>query len=190
MTTLPAKAGSFSGHARANAPRFILKAPSEPQYVPSCVNVPVYYVAARTAMYPLRERFLSLWKLAAVAAHLRGVLGLYGDDSSTSLFRFVPEYLEELSPAGIVGGLRKPTPGDASGVEDFVDDEAVSVCQLSSLLVVEIPALVRRFLVQAGNALTRLVASVGALLFSGQRALRPPELLVSLPAALPLCHQR
>ena len=25
MTTLPAKAGSFSGHARANAPRFVLK---------------------------------------------------------------------------------------------------------------------------------------------------------------------
>ena len=30
VTTLPALAGSFSGHARANAPRSALKAPSGP----------------------------------------------------------------------------------------------------------------------------------------------------------------
>ena len=181
MTTLPAKAGSFSGHARANAPRFVLKAPSEPQDILSGVNVPVCYVAARAAMHPLRERFLCPWKLAAVAAHLRGVPGDYPNDCDPSFFRFGSQDRYEPSPACIVRGLRKPGVGDTTDVEDFVDNEAVSIYQPSSLLVVEVSALVRRFLVQAGNELAGFAASVGAELLARHRALLPPGLLLSLP---------
>jgi hypothetical protein len=36
VTTLLAKANSFLGHARANAPRYVLKAPSKPEILFLC----------------------------------------------------------------------------------------------------------------------------------------------------------
>ena len=92
VTTLPAKAGSFSGHALADAPRFVLKAPSEPQYIQRGVNVPVGYVSARAYVYPLRERLLDLRKSTTRATRLRSVPRVYRDNSRTSFFRFVRKY--------------------------------------------------------------------------------------------------
>ena len=60
-------------------------------------------------------------------------------------------------------------------------DEAVGIHQLTGLLVVEVPALVGSLLVQASDLLTSLTAATRAFLLSGERSLRSPELLLSLP---------
>ena len=117
MTTLPASAGSFSGHARANAPRFVLKAPSEPQYIQRGINVPVGYVSARAYVYPLRERLLDLRESTTRATRLSSVPRVYRDNSRTGFFRFVRKYVQEGSPSRVMRSLGKPGPGDALDVE-------------------------------------------------------------------------
>lgn len=182
MTTLPAKAGSFSGHARANAPRFVRKAPSEPQYVLSGVNVSINDIATQTAMRPLRERLLDLRHSGARATRLRGVPRVYRDYSHSSTLSLLYEDVNELRPTSIVGGLRKPaTTGNAVNVENFTGYQSVAFYQLARLLVVEVLALVSDSLVQLRYTMTSLAASVRALLFPSKPTLRPPELLLSLP---------
>jgi hypothetical protein len=180
VTTLSAKADSFSGHACGNPLRSVPKAQPEPEYVPGSVHVPVGNVAARAAMRPIRERLLDLRHRTARATRLRGVLRVYRNDSHASFFRFACEDVDELSPTGVVRGLREPRAGYALDVEGFVSDETVGIHELSRLLVVEVPALVGRLLVQLRNAVAGLVALGRALLLARQRTLRPPELLLSL----------
>ena len=179
MTSLPARAGSFSGHARRYRPRCVLKAPSEPQDVLCGVNVPVDYVAASAAVRPFRERLLGLWKRTATATCLRGVLRVNREDSYPSFFRFGCEDVQKPTPARVMRRLRKAGPGYTAHVERFMDYQAVSLYQFASLLVVEVTALVRRSLVQTSYTLTSLAAAVRALLFSRERTLRPSELLLS-----------
>ena len=179
--TLPAKAGGFSGHARASAPRSVLIAPSERKDVSGGICVSVGYVSTRADVHPIRERLFDLRHRAARRASLRRVPGIDRDHSRTSIFRFVREYLEELRPARVVRGLREPGPRDALDVEGFVGDQAVAVYQLTGLLVVEVSSLVRRLLVQTSDFRTSLTAAMGAFLLPGYGALRPPEFLLSLP---------
>ena len=179
--TPPAKAGGFSGHARARAPRSVLIAPSERKDVSSSIYVPVAYISARTDVHPIRERLFDLRHRAAGRASLRRVPRINHDHSRTSFFRFVRKYLEELRPARVVRGLREPGPRDALDVEGFVGDQAVAVYQLAGLLVVEVSSLVRRLLVQTRDSRTSLAAAMGALLLPGYGTLRPPEFLLSLP---------
>jgi hypothetical protein len=132
-------------------------------------------------MYPLREHLFDLRYGTARATGLRSVPGINRNDPHSSFFRFLCEDVEEGAPTRIVRGLRKPGAGDTLDVEGFADNEAVSVYQLSSLLVVEVPTLVRCLLVHAGDFLTGLAAAVRALLLSGERPLCSPKLLLSLP---------
>jgi L-rhamnose mutarotase len=111
VTTLTAKAVSFSGHARAAAPRYVLVAPSEREYVACGVDVPIGNVPTRAIMYPIRERLSYLPRSATRATRLCGVPGVDRHDSRTSLFRFVREYLQKLRPTRVVRGLREPAPG-------------------------------------------------------------------------------
>jgi hypothetical protein len=189
VTTLSAKADSFSGHVCGNPLRFVPKAQPEPQDIQSGVNVSVDGIATRSAaMYPLRERFLDPGHSSARTTSLRRVPGIDCDNPRTSFFRFVSEDVEEGCPTRIERGLRKPGPGDALDVEGFVDDEGVGMHQLPSLLVVEVPALVRHLLVQTGDLLTSLTAATRAFLLSGERPLRSPELLLSLPTVVRRLH--
>jgi hypothetical protein len=132
-------------------------------------------------MHPIRERPFCLWHRPTRATRLRGVPGVDRHDPRTSLFRFVREDVEKGCPPCIVCGLREMAPRDALDVEGFVDDEAVGICQLARMLVVEVPALVRRFLVQAGDSLTGLAAAPRTFLLSGHGPLRHAELLLRLP---------
>lgn len=78
-------------------------------------------------------------------------------------------------------GLRKASPGDTLDVQGFVGDETVGIDERLGLLVVEVPALVRRLLVQPGDVFTGLAASCGALLAPSKPPLSPAELLLRLP---------
>jgi len=112
---------------------------------------------------------------------LRGVPRINRYYPCTSFFRYVREGVEEGCPTRVVRGLRKPSPGDALDVEGFVDDEAVGIYELASLLVVKVPALVRRFLVQAGDLLLSLAAAVGTFPSPGHRPLRLTKFRLRLP---------
>src|SRR3712207_3622136 len=106
VTTLTAKAASFSGNAFGIPIRSRLKAPSEPQDVLCGINVPVGHVSAREAgMHPIRERLLDLWQSTATATRLRGVLRVNHDASHSSIFRFLSEDVERLRPTCIVRAL-------------------------------------------------------------------------------------
>jgi hypothetical protein len=99
-----------------------LKAPPEPFYVLSGVNVPVCHILALFAAVPAnRERLLDFWKRTAPATCLRGVLRVNGDDSHPSFFRFGSEDVQELRPACVMRGLRNARAGYALNIESFVD---------------------------------------------------------------------
>lgn len=184
MTTLPAKVGSFSGHARRNRPRFVPKAPSEPafQNVLGGIHVPVCCVSTSGAdVQSLRKRLLGLRHRVARTARLRGVPRIYRDNPHSSFFRFLCEDVEEGNPACVVRGFRKPAPGDPLDVKGFVNDKTVVVHHLPGLLVVEVPALIGCLLVKTGDASTGLATAIGAFFLSGEGALRHPESLPRLP---------
>lgn len=134
-------------------------------------------------MYPLRERFLDLRHSSARATCLRCVPGINRDNPRTSFFRFVGEDFKEGRPTCIERRLREPGPCDALDVEGFVGDEGVGIHQLPSLLVVEVPALVRHLLVQTGDLLASLGATVGGSLLPGDGALRPSKSFLGFPVA-------
>lgn len=186
VTTLPAKAGSFSGHARRNRPRSVLKAPSEPKFqdVLCGVNVPVGHVATALGLapvYSLRERLFNLRHSTAAATYLGGIRRINRHDSRTSFFRFVREYRKELRPTRVVNGLRKVSPGYSTDVQGFVGNQTMGVRQLPRLFVVKVPALVSCLLVQLRHALASFATSGRALLLARERALCPSELLLRLP---------
>lgn len=181
MTTLPTRAGSFSGNAFGIPIRLRLIAPSEREDIQGGVQVPVIRVSTRANVCPIRECLFYLWHRPARATRLRGVPRINRYYPCTSFFRFVREDVEEGCPTRVVRGLRKPSPGDALDVEGFVDDEAVGVYEFASLLVVKVPTLIRRFLVQAGDLLLSLAAAVGTFLFPGYRPLRLTKFLLRLP---------
>lgn len=184
MTTLSAKADSFSGHVCGNPLRFVPKAQPEPQDIQGGVNVSVGGIATcSAAVYPLRERFLDLGHSSARATNLRRVPGIDRDNPRTSFFRFVGENVKEGRPTRIERRLRKPGPDDALDVEGFVGDEGVGIHQLPSLLVVEVPALVRHLLVQTGDLLASLGATVGGSLLPGDGALRSSKSFLGFPVA-------
>ena len=116
MTTLSAKADSFSGHVCGNPLRYVPKAQSKPEYIPCGVLVPVGCVSARAGVQPVRERFLDLRGLAARAASLCRIPRIYRDYPDSSFFRFLSEDVQEGSPPRVVGGLGEPAPGDALDV--------------------------------------------------------------------------
>jgi hypothetical protein len=191
VTTLPAKAGSFSGHVCGNPLRFVPFATacpdkplqnSEREDVLCGVKVAVGCIpTGGTGMHPIRERLFDLWKRTAVATHLRGVLRVNRDNSHPSFFRFGCEDVKEPRPSRIMGALGKTAAGDAFDVKRFVGDQAVLIYQLAGLFVVEVPSLVGRLLVQLRYAPERFAAAVGAFLFSREAALCPSKFLLSLP---------
>lgn len=173
MTTLPAKAGNFSGHARANAPRCVLRAPSEPEYVLRGINVPVACVpAALAAVYTDRESFLDLREITAAATRLSGHSRIYRDDSHSSLLRFLCEYRKQLSPSRIVSRLRKACAGYTSNAQGFVGYEPVPTYQLASQLVVEVSSLVGNLLVHPSNVLASFAAMVRTFLLASDLCAR------------------
>lgn len=195
VTTLSAKADSFSGRACGNPLRCVPRAepPPEIQYVASGVHVPVCGVATAfsfAAMHPIPERLFDLRRSTTRATDLRGIARINRDDSHTSFFRFMREDVDELRPASVVLGLRKPRSGDARDVQGFVSNQTMRVHQLTSFLVVEIPPLVSRLLVQFRNVSASLAASGRAFLLARQGALRPPELLLSLAVVARRLYRR
>src|SRR5215210_5004497 len=180
VTTLPAKAGSFSGNAFGIPIRLRPKAPSEPQDVLCGVNVSVLGMATPATMHPIRERLLNLRECTTPTAGLRGVPRVDRDDPHPSFLRFGYEDVYELRPASIMRRLREVAPGDASNIEHFAGYQSVGIHQLACLLVVEVPTLVGSLLVQAGNLLASLAAPLRTFSLSGQGTLCPPELLSRL----------
>ncbi len=162
MTTLPAKAGSFSGNAFPHGIRLRLKAPSEPQYVLCGVNVPVGNISARTAMHPIRKRLFDFWKRTAPATRLRGVLRVNRYNLYPSFLRFGYEDVYELCPTSVMCRLCKSGPSNAFDVKSFVSYQPVGVSELAGCFVVEVSALVGNLLVQAGHALSSLASPVRA----------------------------
>lgn len=181
MTTLPAAAGSFSGHVCGNPLRSVLKAPSEPQDVLSGVNVPVGRVSTSTAVRPFRKRFLDIRKRTAPATYLRGVLRVNRDDSHPSLLRFGCEDIEKLSPARIMGALSKMGSSDTLHVQGFVSDHAEPLREPSGFLMMKVPALVGRLLVQTGNSFTGLASAVRTFLLARKSPLSLSEPLLCHP---------
>lgn len=139
-------------------------------------------------MHSIRERFLDLRGLAARAASLCRIPRIYRDYPDSSFFRFLSEDVEEGSPTRVVRRLRKSSTSDALDVQGFVGDESVSVHQLPSLLVVEVPTLVRCLFVKSSNLLTSLAAAVRTFLLPGDGTLRYPELLLCLPGVARRFH--
>lgn len=186
MTTLSAKADSFSGHACGNPLRSVPKAESPPemQDVQRGVHVPVRGVPARAAMHPIRERLLRLRQRSASRTDLRCVFGIDCDNSHASVLCFACEDVEELRPTRVVRGLRQPGSGDTLDVQGFVGDEAVGIHQLPGFLVVEVPPLVGRLLVQLRNAVAGLAASGRTLPLACKRTLRPSESLLRLAVVM------
>ena len=141
VTTLPAKAGSFSGNALGTRIRWRLKTPPEPQDVPRGIDIPADHISAEeTIVHPDRERLVVLRQSTARTTLLRGVLRVNRDALRTSLFRFLREDVEKLRPSHIVralGALGKRCPGDPSDVQGLVDYCPVPLDQLASFLVVK-----------------------------------------------------
>jgi hypothetical protein len=148
VTTLPAKAGSFSGNAFGIPIRLRLKAPSEPQDVLCGVNVPVSNIPARAAMRPIRERLFDLWKGTTRTTRLRGVSRVNRYNPYPSFLRFGYEDVYELCPPSIVRRLCQPTPSDAFDVKGFQRNKAVGTNQLAGSFVVKVSTLVGNLLMQ------------------------------------------
>lgn len=131
-------------------------------------------------MHPIRERLLDLGKLAARATRLRCVPRIDRYYPNTGAFSLVSEDVEERSPARVVRGFRKSGSGNALDVESFVSNQAVGVYEFASFLVVKVPALISRLLVQASGVVTSFAASCRAFLPACKGSLCPSELRLSL----------
>jgi hypothetical protein len=189
VTTLPAKACSFSGHVCGNPLRFGLKAPSEPQDVLCGVDVSVGHVAAGgAAAYPLRERLFDLRKSTSVATRLRGIFRVYRDNLHPSLFRFGCEDANKTRPACVMRALRKAGSSDTLDTQGLVGYQPMPPYQSPGLFVVKGPPLVCDLLVEPGATLTSFTAAIRALLLPGTRSLSPPELLQDLPVVARRCY--
>ena len=67
--------------------------------------------------------------MAAHRAVLAGVLGVYLDDSPTSLFRFVGEDCEKLGPARVVYAFGNVGAGESKDVQVFVNNGSIGIDQ-------------------------------------------------------------
>ena len=83
-----------------------------------------------TGVRPHPERLLL--PMAAHRAVLAGVLGVYLDDSPTSLFRFVGEDCEKLGPARVVYAFGNVGAGESKDVQVFVNNGSIAVYEVVS----------------------------------------------------------
>jgi hypothetical protein len=156
VITLPAQAGSFSGHAPPIGARSVLKARSEPQNVLRRVQVSICDIAtSRAAMHPIRQRLGKVRQRAAPATCLRRIVRRNCYHRRTSFFRFVRQDLQERTPRDIQRGFGKPTAGDAPNVQIFVNDCAIaqdqrklpdqsSLNQVASRIVKQLTEMIHR----------------------------------------------
>lgn len=184
MTTLSAKADSFSGHAFGTPMRFVPKAQPEPQYVPCGVNVSVGNVATRAAMRPIRELLLNLWKNTTLTTRLRGVLRVNRYNPYPSFLRFGYEDVYELCPTSIMRRLRQSSPRDTFDVKSFVGYQGVRVNQLTRRLVVKVSALVGNLLMQTSYTLSSLTSPGRTLDAPRERPRSPSKPLLGFPVVL------
>ena len=190
MTTLTAKAASFSGNAFGTPIRLRLKAPPEPQDILCGIDIPVRYIPALLAsVHPNRKRLLDLCQSTASATHLGSVLRVNRDQRNTSFFRFALQYLEELRPSHIMHRLCKVVTGYAPDVEGFMSYQSVALCQLARYFVVEVSPLVGHLLMELCYTLASFTATLRALVLPGERTLRPPKLFLGLPVVARRLHK-
>jgi hypothetical protein len=124
-------------------------------------------------------------------APLRGVAGVHSDDLATSVFRFVRDAPQELSPPGVGDGtvearfggrpvgfvgavIALPGLGASHHVRDLevlVDDEVIGVDELPRQLVGEVIALVADLAVGGGHRVDCPLSLLRSLALRGQVAL-------------------
>jgi len=164
VTTLSAKADSFLGHARAIAPRFVPKAPSEPKDIECGVVITRHHQTAdRTMMNTNSKSFR--YDSSAVGAPLCCAVGVNPDKLSASFFRFAFKYGKELSPASIRYAFGKMMIlNHVCNLKVFNGYPAVSVNNISSELVSKVFALILGLLILLRQQLDSLASVASTFL--------------------------
>jgi hypothetical protein len=118
-----------------------LKAQSEPQNITSGVEVTTNTkVTIRANMLTVSESLRD--RETTLGAQYRCLLGIHGDRCATSLFRFVAQDTEELTPSSIANALSQAVIFDhASDIQILVGDEVILLSQLSGYLMFKIKPL-------------------------------------------------
>ena len=114
----------------------------------------------------------------AARADLRRAVGVHLHESSTSIRGFVFDHGDEPRPSCIGYALGNVTAGEAPDIQVLDRDEAKPLHDLGRLLVVEVPALVCRVLVQASDLARQLAVLVASPVATGPAALQGSQLLL------------
>ena len=118
----------------------------------------------------------------ALTASLCGVLGVHGNDSATSFFRFVVEHLPKHPKSRI-----SSREGEAFVLQHKIEcqifncDKAIRFCEYARSFVPKVKALVLNVLVDLCNLKGRFSSAVTALFPSGQPTLSNPKVLKCRP---------
>lgn len=109
-----------------------------------------------------------------LGAELRGIIGRHFDDYPGSFFRFPGEYLEEPEPSGV---SHRPVEWRCAipGIHPLDTDSVIVFDKLVGQLEVEVPPLVRNFLVCFGHQQPGLLPSVRAFNSPGEPLLSHGE---------------
>jgi hypothetical protein len=206
VTTLPANAGSFSGHARPNGPRYRLTARSKPVVLGKLLKaqgldehctdlVTRQREAATGAQMPPLTQILG-HRLAADAG-LTGTARVHGYGLPAGSFRLADENSDDLAPRGVTN--REGQSMILNHVCDrqrFVADHVERLHQLVRGLVLEVPAHVGNLLVEArdtppllGPVVTPALLACQAALGSTQTRLRRTQRLRMLDGLAGIGHQ-
>jgi hypothetical protein len=189
VTTLPAKAGSFSGHAPPIGARSVLTARSEPQNILRGVQVSIGNIpTGRAVMHPIRQCLRNVRQRAAPATHLCRVVRRNCDHCHTSFFRFVRQDMQERSPRDIQRGFGQPTAGDTTNVQVFVDKRASAVDQRTGGFMMKISPQIADSLMLLAQQLNGLCTALTALVSSCDLPLRPSQRGLCFPVVLWWCN--
>src|SRR5690606_5846116 len=149
------------------------------QDIPGGVDISIKDKTALRTPMQANTQFLGNDTTTA-GARLTGVPWVNCDHSRTSLFRFVREVRQQLTPPGVVDALGKFGATETVNVQVFNRNQGEPINQLATELVGHIPALIGNLAVRFGNLLASLVPAAGELF-----AARQPALLLSqLPLGL------
>ena len=153
VTTLRAKARSFSGYARPSGPRWRLRAQSEPTVLDQqCTDlIPRKREMTARAQMPALAQLLRNWFPAD--ARLACAAWVHRDHPPAGSFRLAVENRDELAPRSVTNRLGQAMVLDhVLDLEILVTDHVEGLYKSARRLVVEVATDVRHMLVQARDA--------------------------------------
>src|SRR3990167_2935761 len=142
--------------------------------------IPVTGQAAGTFVRPLRKTLL--FHCPAIGAGLRRAARVHCDKLTTSVFCFVRQLRDELSPRGVEDRLGETCPRQALDVQFLHRDQVEPIHQQAAVLVAEVLPLRRYLFMDAPNASHGLASVPTSLLRPREAALSGSKFPRALPA--------